>query len=421
MMQIKNLFVLTIVIFFLLGGVVIYFKSKAKQTKIAKPLAVVKMQDSIASEKKKEVRTPQELITAIANAKPGDQIFVHGGIYKLNDRIVIKNPGTDPDKITLTGDPNDKQRPLLDFSSMDEASSNQGIYLKTDFWYIKGLDIYRAGDNGMLNTGSNNVIEFCTFSQCSDTGLQLDKGASNNTIINCDSYFNADSKVENADGFAAKMDVGSGNQFIGCRAWQNLDDGWDGYLRGTDDVHTSYKNCWAFKNGYLKNGAKSGGDGNGFKTGGSDSKLLKHNAVYINCVAAGNVADGFDHNSNRGEVMLLNCSAYDNDKNFGFGSKNPVGKLTIKNCLVLGPVGKTEATEKDISGNSWDIGVNVTESDFQNLDINQLSAPRKEDGELPDISFMHLVSGSDLIDKGMRVGIPYQGDAPDIGAFEYFK
>ena len=113
MMQFKNLLTLIIVIFFLLGGVVIYYKTKAKDSKMAKPLTVSKMQESIASDKTIQVRTPQELVTAIANAKSGDQIYIRGGIYQLDSRIVIKNSGTDNNKITLIGDPNHRQRPRL--------------------------------------------------------------------------------------------------------------------------------------------------------------------------------------------------------------------------------------------------------------------------------------------------------------------
>ncbi len=31
---------------------------------------------------------------------------------------------------------------------------------------------------------------------------------------------------------------------------------------------------------------------------------------------------------------------------------------------------------------------------------------------------MHLTSGSYLIDAGLNVGLPYNGAAPDLGAFE---
>ncbi|MEX2336449.1 MAG: hypothetical protein WD555_04175, partial [Fulvivirga sp.] len=233
------------------------------------------------------------------------------------------------------------------------------------------------------------------------------------------SYFNADSTLENADGFASKLDVGTGNKFVGCRAWNNLDDGWDGYLRNADNVTTTYENCWAIENGYLKDGSSSGGDGNGFKTGGSDNKDLKHDAIYMNCIAVGNASDGFDHNSNRGEVTLYNCSAFDNGTNYGFGSTNPLEKLTIKNSNVLGDVGNLEATTVDITNNSWMDGIEATVDDFESIDYEELTGPRKEDGSLPDVSFFHLKADSDLIDKGVDVGLPFNGSAPDLGAFEY--
>src|SRR5690606_33736009 len=168
-----------------------------------------------------------------------------------------------------------------------EASANGGLILSGDYWHIFGLDVFRAGDNCMFVSGSHNTNEFSSFSEGADTGVQLGNGASNNLVLNCDSFFNADSSLENADGFAAKLDVGTGNRFVGCRAWNNLDDGWDGYLRPADGVTTSHENCWAIDNGKLADGSVGAGDGNGFKTGGSDDKNLRHNAIYIGCIATG--------------------------------------------------------------------------------------------------------------------------------------
>jgi hypothetical protein len=70
------------------------------------------------------------------------------------------------------------------------------------------------------------------------------------------------------------------------------------------------------------------------------------------------------------------------------------------------------------SYNNWNLSVTVTDADFVSLDVSQLLRPRKADGSLPDITFGHLVAGSDLIDKGVNVGLPYSGSAPDLGAFE---
>jgi hypothetical protein len=359
-----------------------------------------------------------ELMAAFTKVQPGDNIVLNGGTYIMNARINITISGTSDKPINLLVK-DGQSRPKLDFSAMPENSANQGIVLSANYWNIKGIDVFMAGDNGMQVKGSNNTIEFCTFSECSDTGLQIDNGASNNTILNCDSYFNADSTIENADGFACKLNAGTGNKFIGCRAWQNLDDGWDGYLRGADNITTTYQNCWAIKNGYLKNGTKGNGDGNGFKTGGSDDKLLKHNATYTNCIATANVYDGFDHNSNRGEVVIYNCSSYSNGINYSFSNTNPLGKLTIKNSNTLGTYGSANGTVVDVTNNSWQNGIVVSLADFKSIDYVELLAPRKADGSLPDVNFFHLNVSSKLIDKGVNIGLPFNGVAPDLGAFEY--
>ena len=71
--------------------------------------------------------------------------------------------------------------------------------------------------------------------------------------------------------------------------------------------------------------------------------------------------------------------------------------------------------------NTWDTGAPVsTNADFESVDYTQLDLPRKSDGSLPDITFLHLVSGSDLIDKGVDVGLPFSGNAPDLGPFEFY-
>ena len=358
-----------------------------------------------------------QLKNALSSVKSGETILVKGGTYVMNSRITLTVSGIENNKIKLIAKEG-TGRVKLDFSSMSENSSNQGIILNADYWHFKGIDVFKAGDNGLQVRGNNNLIEFCSFSECSDTGLQIDNGAANNTILNCDSYYNADSTNENADGFACKLTAGTGNKFIGCRAWQNLDDGWDGYLRGSDNILTTYENCWAIKNGYNKLGQKGIGDGNGFKTGGSDGKDLKHNAKYTNCIAVGNTADGFDHNSNRGIVTIYNCSAYDNGRNFSFSNTNPLEKLIIKNCNYLGDYGTIRATSVEETNNSWQNGITTSQDDFVSIDYSQLLNERKADGSLPDVTFFHLNTGSDLINAGVDVGLPFNGTAPDLGAFE---
>jgi hypothetical protein len=364
------------------------------------------------------VSSTDELLSAVNSAQAGANIYLRGGTYYFGDTISLASDGTSSKMITLSKYPSDSKRPLLDFSAMKENSSNRGLKLTGDYWHIYGIDVRKAGDNCLYITGSNNVVEFSTFYECADTGVQLAKGASSNLIKNVDSYYNADSSLENADGFAAKLDVGDGNKFYGCRAWNNLDDGFDGYLRGANNITTTYENSWAIRNGYLKDGSLGAGDGNGFKTGGSDDKDLKHNAVFTNTIAAGNAVDGYDHNGNRGKVTIYNAIAHNNGKNINFSSKNTASKLTIKNTISMGATDSLKASSTDITNNSWQDGRSATSSDFSSVDIDQLLEARKSDGSLPDVDYFKLVNGSDMIDAGVNVGLPYNGSAPDIGAFE---
>jgi hypothetical protein len=294
------------------------------------------------------------------------------------------------------------------------------VRLSGRYWHIRGIDIRKAGDNGMHVSGSYNIIEFCSFSENQDTGLQLSNGAAYNRVVNCDSYFNADPDNGDADGFAAKLDVGTGNSFTGCRAWQNSDDGYDGYLRPSDDITTTMDNCWIFRNGYLMDGSPSVGNGNGFKMGGSDSpSLLMHNIILRNCVAFDNRVKGFDQNNNKGSMTLLNCTAFRNGTNYSLNGAINVAKVaTIANGAVLGSPGPIGAFVVQQT-NSWLPPFVVTTADFQSIDTAGARGPRQADGSLPVLPFLRLAQGSDLIDGGTDVGLPYTGAAPDLGAFEY--
>jgi Right handed beta helix region len=361
---------------------------------------------------------PTTLSSAVSKVSAGGTIYLRGGTYALDATISLTKDGSSDSPVTLSAYPLDATRPTLDFSAMAEDSSNRGFILSGDYWYVYGIDVRNAGDNCMFISGSHNTVEFSTFSECADTGLQLGGGASENLLLNCDSFFNADSALENADGFAAKLDVGTGNRFVGCRAWNNLDDGWDGYLRPADNITTTYERCWAIDNGKLKSGSVGAGDGNGFKTGGSDDKNLSHHAVYTQCIAAGNVTDGFDHNSNRGRITIVNSAAHGNGSNFNFSTSNIAASLTIQNSISLGTNGSLNATTTSLVNNSWQDGRAATNDDFESVDMSALKAPRKSDGSLPDITYLKLKATSDLRNAGTDVGLSFEGSAPDLGPFE---
>jgi hypothetical protein len=356
--------------------------------------------------------TIADITADLGKVAAGDTILVRAGTYSTTAKISISASGSAAKRICLMAFPGD-QRPTLDFSGMSVGSGNRGVILSGSYWYIKGIIIKGAGDNGMNISGSSNIIEFCDFTENRDSGCQLGGGAANNQIINCDSYYNLDPPDEgDADGFSPKMDVGSGNTFKGCRSWQNSDDGWDGYLRGADNVSTHLEDCWCFKNGYRKDGSASSGNGNGFKMGGSDDKTLKHNFTLVRCLSFGNRVKGFDQNSNRGSITLYNCTGFSNGTNYAIDGGSST--LTAINCIAAG-----SGSSSLKGGTQTTSDLNAATSNFVSVDPASAAGPRKADGSLPDLTFMHLKTGSSLIDAGTVIsGVTYSGSKPDLGCFE---
>lgn len=349
----------------------------------------------------------------------GDTLFIRGGVYALSTTISISKSGTAGAKYYIVAFPG--ERPVLDFSTQ---TSSDGLKLNGQYWHVYGLEIRNSAHNGIAVNGSNNTVEFCSIHDNRNTGLQLGNGASNNKIINCDSFFNYDTPSGgNADGFAPKLDVGTGNYFYGCRAWQNSDDGWDGYMRPADNVFTTIENCWAFMNGYLRDNTQiATGNGNGFKMGGGDTTnkdSLRHNATLIRCLAFDNRVKGFDQNNNRGTMIILHGTSYRNGaENYKVSSFIRVSEsLVVKNSLELGNK-VSLATFARQTTNSWTIPIAVSAADFVSLDTTGIRGPRKADGSLPDVSFMRLAAGSPLINAGTNIGMAFSGSAPDLGAFE---
>lgn len=362
------------------------------------------------------VTTVAELTSALGKVAGGDTIFIRSGTYSSTKTISISKSGTSAHAIAFMAYPGD-ERPLFDFSG---SGTSRGFSLSGSYWHIRGIRVQNAGDNGMIITGNNNIVEYCDFLENGDTGCQLGGGATDNRIINCDSYCNKDAGEENADGFAPKLDIGSDNRFKGCRAWQNSDDGFDGYLRPSDDVTTIYEECWCFKNGYRKDGSASRGNGNGFKMGGSDNKALRHNVIMKNCLAAGNRVNGFDQNNTKGSMTLYNCTAFSNGINYRIdGTVLANGKtLTLTNCISAG-TGAVALTGGTVTTCSWSNGFSVSDDDFLSIDSSAVIGPRKADGSLPDMAFMHLEPTSKLIDVGTPISdMAYSGSKPDLGCFE---
>ena len=126
---------------------------------------------------------------------------------------------------------------------------------------------------------------------------------------------------------------------------------------------------------------------------------------------------GFDQNNNPGGLTLYNCTAFQNGTNFGLGGTLNAGQQhDLRNNVSLdAPIAISNAVQKN---NSWDLGLTVTAADFKSLDSALGSATRAADGSLPEGDFLCLAPASQLIDRGIDVGLPFNGSAPDLGASE---
>lgn len=383
---------------------------------------------------------------AISQLNAGDTLYVRGGEYALDAPVHLNKAGTAGSKINLHAMPGES--PILDFSNNtrhsnvpdpradDTIASTQdayGLHIAggADHWHVKGLTIQNAPYYGVRIFGSNNTVEQITSRYNKASGLEITGKESwnpgHNLILNSDSYRNFDpqSNGEDADGFAAKWDVGPGNVFQGVRAWSNADDGYDFWHA----EHTVLiEDSWAFDNGFARAEWASqysgswGGDGLGFKLGQDAAQLV------LNRVAAwGNKAFGIDENGNGSpDGLIINNATLVNNAKDGNPiqiSLNDGSPHTITNTIAFDVDGdgviQFDSAVEDYF-NTWN-GIGVTADDFQNLDMALLfeaaTGERNPDGSLPIIG-LHLAPDSHLIDAGTDVGLPYNGSAPDLGAFE---
>ena len=387
--------------------------------------------------------------------EPGDTVFVRGGKYLMqesqlsgNQRIyavmnLLNKSGKPGQMIHYMAYPGEV--PVIDMTNVKPANRRVMVFNVTGSWiHIKGLEVVgtqvtittHTQSECFHNEGSNNIYENLAMHDGQAIGFYLIRG-SDNLILNSDAYRNWDYTSEggrggNADGFGCHPQPGSkGNVFRGCRAWFNSDDGYD-CIRAAETV--TFDHCWAFYNGFGVNFERLG-DGNGFKAGGwglvKDERVPDVIPMHVIqfCMAVGNRASGFYANHQPGGNYWYNNTAYNNSTNYNMLNRTadittdvPGYGHVLKNNLSLSTKGHEtmwiDTLKCEVKNNTFYSKMQVTPTDFKSLDESQLSRPRNADGSLPTIEFLHLKKTSKLIDKGLKLGFPFKGNAPDMGAFE---
>ena len=408
-------------------------------------------------------------------AAAGDTVYFRGGSwYPKTDHygnVTEHDPlngfghnGTYSNPICFFAYPPDVAKgnmPVLDCRNTHPSTTGH-VGLKIDdarYIEFKGLEITNVYSHpresgemwvaGIMAQDSHHLtFERMTSSHTGGNGFFL-QGHDTLYLINCDTHHNADSldlsmPGGDGDGFNVSDDGPEADSFkiayiYGCRAWNCSDDGFNVVCKNQMEVH----DCWSWNNGDLE------GDASGFKFRYSQIKMASKRQVY-NCITAYNDRAGFtDLNLNYtiGPFMeYFNNTSFKDGQGFGSG-KGKVFECDIHPAEVYYRNNISYASTGDYPAgfracdyqyptyviqdhNTWvqtgsyfhteaNPDYRVRDDDFMSLDTAQLRWPRQVDGSLPDITFLRLNAGSDLIDGGVDVGLAFHGPAPDLGVFEY--
>ena len=371
-------------------------------------------------------------------AAPGDTVFLRGGTYRLTEaqlarrrglfaRLIVLDKSGTPDK-PISYLAYQDERPVFDCSDVKPGGQRVTAFYVSGSWlHLHGIEVTGVQVTIKTHTqsicfesqGSHNIFERLAMHDGQAIGIYHVRG-SDNLFLNCDAWNNwdhtsEDGKGGNVDGFGGHPTNGStGNVFRGCRAWFNSDDGYD-CISAHESV--TFENCWAMSNGLSADGKKLG-DGNGFKAGGYGSLAARDlpnpipRHIVRGCLAVGNKNSGFYANHHPGGCDWLNNSAFRNGTNF-----NMLGRLadnrtdvdgtghTLLNNLSYGSrrdLTAIDLTKCELIGNSFTLGLKLSDKDFVSLDERELTQPRQPDGSLPVIKFLRPAEGSPLPESFRR-------------------
>jgi len=378
---------------------------------------------------------------------PGDILYIRGGTYRTTGTGAStvhsrwENVwGTAEDTIRIWAYPG--EYPVFNLDNITMTAQYTYVVFLTNcrYLHVKGLRIigmyqqpYGSEGTVIHNMRFSNT-QHCVFEQLEVDhsglwGFMLASGSHYNLFLNCDAHHLTDPYTgwDASDGFARTGgSTANYNTYRYCRAWLCCDDGWDHF---STDGYTTLEGCWAFWNGWSdENRTTHLGNGVGFKLGPGATNQTAATRVLTNCLSAQNYFHGLDQNFHEGTgefaSHIYNCTAYDNG-GYGFrmrpyDTSNGSNADILRNNIAydndqgtyLGDAGDTQ------DHNTWNGDVTLTSADFVSLDVSQMDDLRQADGSLPDITFGHLATGSDLIDAGVDVGLPYT-TLPDMGCFEY--
>jgi len=390
----------------------------------------------------------------------GDTLYIRGGIYSPIGTFIYNPFGTDwyacagannksgtaLNPIIVRNYPGEV--PILDGQNNNAANNGgagsrfQLLFRRCSYWHLYGLEVRNllqltdeigVGVVRFFDYAHHNRLELLKVHDNGGSGICFLYDCDDNYIINCDSYDNYDhlsvpTPGNNSDGIEiADITVGTyKNYIIGCRMWDNSDDGVD--LMRNEGIVIIDKS-WAFLNGVT-----SGHSASGFKLGWVDDDPLTYQREVTNCISAYNTDPGYVCNNCNAKMKIYNNIAVGNDDHgFKWYNARTNGASIIRNNVSYGNY-QYQFSYIDafitFDHNSYDVNFEPTgpvasDADYKSVVLSQLRAARRSDGSLPRVDCYHLTPGSDLVAAGTNVGLAADGDGdswnatPSIGPFEY--
>ena len=387
----------------------------------------------------------------------GDTLYIRGGVYYSTAQIgIVGKSGTADSIILVATYPDDYTAGNRAIIDCDNLVATDGMWMRdVDYWKLDGLTIRNARQDGTSGVKYGFIISRSEYIYMEnmvshDNGGPGFRAEQARTIVyytNCDSYNNADtipiapsSPGGRGAGFSIIGDVSETDTskwvqayYTGCRAWDNSS---SGFAAAYGVKKAIYDSCWVIGVGTLE------GDGRGFSTGRTTAAAPPDSQYIIkNSISIYNRARGYNVNCNgdayTSNIVYLNNIAYNNGSGGGFtgsfgtqvaGAPIFRNNWSYPNAYKIGwQVDAQFSMEPGMnyssSYNSWDVSpaITITDNDFVSIDTAGIRGLRQADGGLPEINFLKLKSTSDLINRGIDVGRPYNGLAPDLGAFEFVE
>ena len=349
-------------------------------------------------------------------ASSGDTVSIRGGTYSSftiagsdsNYNYVHQLSKGGISYVAYTG-----ETPIFNFSSITTSLRVCGFHVTGSGIKITGL-VVTGTPVGSQKQSENFRIDgsaaSCAFTRCvcHDTAANgfYFTNKSTGSCTNCDSYNNigtSSASIGNTDGFGSH---GNGVTCTYCRSWHNSDDGFDGIASYGSNT---WDHCWAYN-------MTAGGDSNGFKAAGwgsttPPSSIPVHTVKY--CLCANCNSHGFyaNHQPSQAANWTYNTSYNNAAADYDMLERvSPTDATDIPgtrevlhyNIAYVGTImADSNLPAANVTNNSWTkSGVTVSSADFQSTDATQMTKARNSDGSLPTITFMHLVSGSDLAGLG---------------------